>query len=106
MQISEIFPFTLALSPNTKNVLGEREQIVGMLTQGYNPPPRRGSVRKKRAPAASQTSNLQALAKAGTQSAFEGLVWRAGTKTWISAFAGMTALWGGNACHSWFFDSE
>ncbi len=27
-------PLTLALSPNTKNVLGEREQIAGMLTQG------------------------------------------------------------------------
>ena len=27
-------PLTLALSPNTKNVLGEREQMVGTLTQG------------------------------------------------------------------------
>ncbi|MCI0628946.1 MAG: hypothetical protein L0387_46085 [Acidobacteria bacterium] len=32
--MSSIFPLTLALSPNTKNVLGEREQMVGMLTQG------------------------------------------------------------------------
>jgi hypothetical protein len=34
-----VFPLTLALSPNTKNgdggpELGEREQIVGTLTQG------------------------------------------------------------------------
>jgi hypothetical protein len=27
-------PLTLTLSPNTKNVLGEREQIVEMLTRG------------------------------------------------------------------------
>ena len=27
-------PLTLSLSPNTKNVLGEREQTVGTLTQG------------------------------------------------------------------------
>ena len=32
--MSRVFPLTLALSPNTKNVLGEREQIVGTLTQG------------------------------------------------------------------------
>ena len=27
-------PLTLALSPNTKNVLGEREQMAGLVTQG------------------------------------------------------------------------
>jgi len=27
-------PLTLALSPNTENVLGEREPMVGLLTQG------------------------------------------------------------------------
>ena len=32
--MSRVFPLTLALSPNTKNVLEEREQIVGRLTQG------------------------------------------------------------------------
>ena len=62
-------PLTLALSPNPRNVLGEREDIVGTLTQGgargsclalalgYNPPPRWGSTLKKRPPAASQMSN-------------------------------------------------
>jgi len=37
--MSRLFPLTLALSPNTRNgdggpELGEREQIVGTLTQG------------------------------------------------------------------------
>jgi len=32
--MGRLFPLTLALSPNTRNVLGEREQIVGTLTQG------------------------------------------------------------------------
>jgi hypothetical protein len=32
---AEVLPLTLALSPKTKNVLGEREGIVGMLTQRY-----------------------------------------------------------------------
>ncbi len=32
--MSRVFPLTLALSPNTKNVLGEREHMVGLLTQG------------------------------------------------------------------------
>ena len=32
--MSRVFPLTLTLSPNTKGVLGEREQIVGTLTQG------------------------------------------------------------------------
>jgi hypothetical protein len=37
--MSRVFPLTLVLSPNTKNgdggpKLGEREQIVGTLTQG------------------------------------------------------------------------
>jgi len=75
--MSRVFPLTLALSPNTKNVLGEREQIVGTLTQGgiseddgpyllplmpalgYRPTPRWGSIGKKRPPAASQMSNLE-----------------------------------------------
>jgi len=64
-------PLTLALSPNPRNGLGEREDIVGTLTQGgargsclalalgYNPPPRWGSTLKKRPPAASQMSNLE-----------------------------------------------
>ena len=64
-------PLTLALSPNTENVLGEREQMVGLVTQGapaapaaggalgYRLTPRWGSIRKKRPPAASQMSNLQ-----------------------------------------------
>ena len=64
-------PLTLALSPNPRNGLGEREDIVGTLTQGgargsclalalgYSPPPRWGSTLKKRPPAASQMSNLQ-----------------------------------------------
>jgi len=62
-------PLTLALSPNPRNVLGEREDIVGTpggargsclaLALGYNPPPRWGSAWKKRPPAASQMSNLQ-----------------------------------------------
>ena len=63
-------PLTLALSPNPRNGLGEREDIVGTLTQGgargsclalalgYNPPPRWGSTLKKRPPAASQISSL------------------------------------------------
>jgi len=78
----------IALSRNPRNVLGEREDIVGTRTQGgargdggpegtavrrgrrsrssclalalgYNPPPRWGSMLKKRPPAASQMSNLQ-----------------------------------------------
>ena len=32
--MSRFFPLTLALSPNTKSVLGEREQILRLLTQG------------------------------------------------------------------------
>ena len=78
--MSRVFPLTLALSPNTKNVLGEREQIVGTLTQGgtsgdsgpkllplvqpwgYRLTPRWGSLMKKRPPAASQMSNLQEAA--------------------------------------------
>jgi hypothetical protein len=64
-------PLTLALSPNTENVLGERVKLVATPTQGgargsclalapgYNPPPRWGFTRKKRPPAASQMSNLR-----------------------------------------------
>ena len=69
-------PLTLALSPNPGNVLGEREDMVGTLTQGdargdggpeapasrlpcYNPPPRWGSMWKKRPRAASQMSDPQ-----------------------------------------------
>ena len=67
-------PLTLALSPNPRNVLGEREDIVETLTQGdargsclalalgYNPRPRWGSTWKKRPPAASQMSKLQVQA--------------------------------------------
>src|SRR2546426_9857938 len=65
-------PLTLALSPNTENVLGEREQMAGLVTQGTpsgscrwglpglpsDAPNRWGSIRKKRRPAASQMSNL------------------------------------------------
>ena len=58
-------PLTLALSPNTENELEERVELVVTLTQGgargsclalalgYDPLPRRGSMRKKRPPAAS-----------------------------------------------------
>ena len=62
-----VFPLTLTLSPNTKNVLREREQIVGTLPQGYRLPPRWGAIGKKQPPAASQTSNLQIPAKTGIQ---------------------------------------
>ncbi len=40
------FPLTLILSPNTRNALGERGQMVGTLTQGLTP--RWGSIRKQR----------------------------------------------------------
>jgi len=53
-------PLTLALSPNTENVSGEREEMVGL---GYRLTPRWGSIRKKRPPAASQMSNLQILSE-------------------------------------------
>jgi len=33
-ELARSCPLTLALSPNTKNVLGEREHRVGTLTQG------------------------------------------------------------------------
>ncbi|MCI0620922.1 MAG: hypothetical protein L0387_04495 [Acidobacteria bacterium] len=32
--MSRVFPLTLAFSPNTFFVLGEKEQMVGMLSQG------------------------------------------------------------------------
>ena len=61
-------PLPLTFSPNTKNVLGEREQIVGTLTLGYRLPPRWGAIGKKQPPAAaSRTSNLQIPAKTGIQ---------------------------------------
>ena len=76
-------PITLALSPNTENVLGERVERVGTLTQGGargdggpGAPasrlpwatirrPARGSMRKKRPPAASQMSNLKSEMEMG-----------------------------------------
>ena len=71
------FTAPLALSPNPTNGLGERVERVGTVTQGgargsclalalgYDPPPRRGSMTKKRPPAASQMSNLHIPAFAG-----------------------------------------
>ena len=79
-------PLTLALSPNTKDVLGERAKLVETPTQGgargsclalalgYNPPPRWGSMKKKRPPAASRMSNLQ-------QPGLPGLWYEAGPLT-------------------------
>ena len=80
-------PLTLALSPNPRSVLGEREDIVGTLTQGgargsclalalgYNPPPRWGSMWKKRPPAASQMSNLQERAQSARSTWVERGAW-------------------------------
>src|SRR6185295_9759598 len=49
---ARLCPLTLALSPNTRNVLEEREETMEML--GYRLTPRWGSSNKKRPPAASQ----------------------------------------------------
>jgi len=64
-------PLAIALSPNTENVLGEREQMVELVTQGaasgschrlcpgYRLTPGWGSIARKRPPAVSQMSNLE-----------------------------------------------
>jgi hypothetical protein len=74
-------PLTLTLSPNTKNVLGEREQIVETLSQGcasgscrslalgYFLTPRWGSIRKKRPPC-----RFTKIQSPGSRESWSGLV--------------------------------